>query len=190
MKNCHICAQAELHHITDLDHNQAPKPEVFASRPFANAPKPEAFASGPSAIPRLTLSFSQPPVPNGLSQQELKSPLPSLSPPISVSHVSPEHFLKYSKNQHCYCIWYTPNDHHINSLSTEFYEVSLTSNNTPPPQPNEETQLSVPPQFHNFLDVFSPTKVTSLPPIQYQHQSRRWYNSSFRSDLFPITRQT
>ena len=148
--------------LPDLDHNLAPKPEVFASGTFANAPKPEAFASGPSAIPRLTPSIFQPPIPNGLSQHKLKSPLPSLSPPISVSHVSPERFLKYSKNQHCYCIWYTPNEDHINSLSTEFYEVSISPNNTP--QPDDKTRLSVPPQFHDFLDVFSPTEVKNLPP--------------------------
>ena len=152
----------DLNHGSNLDHNYAPKPEVFTSGTFANAPKPETFASGPSAIPRSIPSISHLPVSNGLSQQEFKSPLLTPNSPISVSHVSPQRFLKYSKNQHCYCIWYTPNENHINSLSTEFHEVSISPNNTP--QPDEQTRLSVPPQFHDFLDVFSPTEVKKLPP--------------------------
>ena len=159
---------------------QPPKSEMFVSSIFAN------YSATPSVL--------HPVIPNGPSRQELKAiwlspltpPLPVYGPPnkpINISHVSPTWFLKYSKKQQCYCIWYTPNQELyicINALATNSISPDTPPLTQPPPEPppepppifippnnipdpDEEVRKLVPAKYHDYIDVFSPVKVKKLP---------------------------
>ena len=131
---------------------------------------------------QATFSILCPPIPNGLGRTKLKSiwfippVIPNHEPsiPIDIAFVDPEWFHKYAKNQEIGCIWYTTNsdlDVHINSLTVEPYDPE-----SPPPEPPpvtadindsyQDVKNSVPHKYHNYLDVFSPTKVMWLPDHQ------------------------
>ena len=153
-------------------------------------PKSETFASGIFANYSATPSVLRPVIPNGPSRQELKAiwlspltpPLPVYGPPnkpVDISHVSPSRFLKYSKNQQCYCIWYTPNQDlniRINALSTHSLPPDNAPSTQPPPEPppisippddvtdpDEDVRKLVPSKYHDYIDVFSPIEVKKLP---------------------------
>ena len=156
--------------------------------------KSESFASGIFSNYNSAPSILRPILPNGLSRQELKtiwlSPLSPPSPvfgppnkPIDIAHVSPSRFLKYSKNQHCYCVWYTSNqdfDIRINALVSDTLTPNMPPSTQPPPEPppepppiavppddvpdpDEEIRKLVPTKYHDYINVFSPVEVKKLP---------------------------
>ena len=187
--------------------------------PFQPA-KPETFASEIFANYSRTSSILHPVFPNGPSRQELKAiwlslltpPLPVYGPnkPIDIAHISLTCFLKYSKNQHCYCIWYTTNqdlDICINALSTNTMTPNTPPSNQPPPSPPPEPPpISIPPWqccrswwgspetsplkvswLHWCLFTHRSQEITQTSTKWYQYRNWGWQTSSIWPHLFVIS---
>lgn len=107
------------------------------------------------------------------------------TPPVSydIAFIKPMRFKKYAKNKDAALIWYTPNKGvalRINAMgldeAPEPGSGTFSTSTTPidseiplpgdplEPVPPDDIKSSVPPKYHDFLDVFDPVEVQKLPP--------------------------